>query len=69
MQPKRSVQIEHNDDSVASELNIAKAIAIDSDKEFIYFEKMADGQWRLSYSKATIADFSKVDCLKIFREN
>jgi len=40
-----------------------------SKKEFIYLEKMDDGEWRLVYTESTIPDIQKLEALEIIRNN
>lgn len=57
---KRSLLIHYNDKRESKELELGKAVGLKLDKEFIYFEKMKDEKWRLSYSESVIDDFSIV---------
>ncbi len=66
---KRSLLIQYNDGHVDTELELGKANIIHSNEEFIYFEKMRDGKWRMTATNNVIADFSKIDCLKVHRED
>jgi hypothetical protein len=65
---KRSLLIKHNDDSKDIELDLGKAVLIDTPSaDFIYIEKMNDGKWRLTATKSVIEDFSKVQGIMIER--
>jgi hypothetical protein len=66
---RRAMIIKHNDGSPDTELELSKAVSVDTGKaDFIYFDKLANGTWRITASKAIIDDFSKIDCFKIHRE-
>lgn len=58
---KRSLLVHYNDNRESKELEIGKAVGFNLDKEFIYFEKMKDGKWRLDYSESVIDDFSTIN--------
>lgn len=66
---KRSLIIEHNNGEDSRELEIEKAVSVKSEKDFIFFEKMDNGKWRLTFSEATVEDFSKIKNFTILREN
>lgn len=66
---KRSLIIESNNGEEAKELEIGKAVSVKSDKEFIFFEKMDDGKWRLTFSESVVKDFSKIKGFNILRED
>lgn len=66
---KRSIIIHHNDEQPPIELELGRAASIKSEKEFIYFEKMTDGKWRLTFSESVINDFSKIKNIEIIRED
>jgi hypothetical protein len=66
---KRSILVQHNDGSPDVELEISKVALINTDSEFIYFDKLRDGTWRICATKAVIADFSKIDGFKMHRED
>ena len=53
------------------ELNIAKVCCVNleqTDNEFIYFEKMKSGDWRLAYTAKTVADIKCLESIEIVRE-
>lgn len=66
---KRSLIIEHNNGELPKELEIGKATSVDTDGEFIYFEKMKDGKWRLTFSELVVEDFSTIKGFTILRED
>ena len=37
-------------------------------KQFIYLEEMSEGKFRLTYTKNTISDISKLKSIEIVRE-
>lgn len=65
---KRSLVIKHNDGSQDKELEIGKAAVVHSPKEFIYFEKMDNGEWRLTFSSSVVPDFSTIESFKVERQ-
>lgn len=69
LEPKRSIMVKHIDSSADIELDIGKAVAVATEKEFIFMEKMDNGKWRLTYSETTIKDFSNVKALEMERKN
>jgi hypothetical protein len=66
---KRSILIQYNDETPNLELEISKATLINTESEFVYFDKMKDGTWRIAASKSLIADISKIDAFKMYRED
>jgi hypothetical protein len=65
--PKVTVELKGLD----KHLDIKKVAAIHLDEatnEFIYFEKMKSGDWRLVYTNTTIEDITKLESLIIKRE-
>lgn len=52
---KRSLLINFNNGEKSEELEIGKAVSVNSEKEFIYFEKMNDGKWRLTFTDTPTA--------------
>jgi hypothetical protein len=66
---KRSILVQHNDGSPDLELEVSKAVLINSASEFIYFDKLGDGTWRIAASKGVITDISKIDVFKMHRED
>lgn len=62
---KRIIKIEGTD----IELELSKATAIKTSKSMIHLDKLDDGTWRLIYDGNLIPDFTKVDCLKVIRED
>jgi hypothetical protein len=35
-----------------NEITEVKVVSVDVDKEFIYFDKLPDGSWRMTYTKS-----------------
>jgi hypothetical protein len=66
---KRSLIIEHNNGEESKELEIGKAASVKTDKEFVFFEKMNNGKWRLTFSESVVDDFSKIKGFNILRED
>lgn len=52
------------------QLEIKKATEIKlSEKEFIHFDKMDDGNWRMIWTVSTIPEIAKLEGIKIIRED
>ena len=66
---KRSLIVEYSNGEASKELEIGKASSVKTDKEFIYFEKMKDGKWRLTFSESVVEDFSKIEGFRVLRED
>lgn len=66
---KRSLVIKYNDGTEDRELKIGKAQVVHVPNEFIYFDKMPDGRWRLTFSGAVVPNFSVIDAFVIERMN
>jgi hypothetical protein len=62
---KRVIKIE----GTGEELVLSKATAVKTNRRMIHLDELPDGTWRLIYSVNTIPDFSKVESLKIIRED
>ncbi len=66
---ERSIELEGLDKilrlSKVTELNFGHL----KDKEFIFFEKLKDGTWRLTYTASTVPDIQQLQSLKIIRKN
>ena len=62
---KRKVYI----DGLDIELELSKATAVKTSNNMIHLDQLADGTWRLIYNGNMIPDFSKVEALRIVREN
>lgn len=65
---KRSIYI----DGVGKELVLSKATAIKQGKvpkKMIHLDELPDGTWRLIYSEDIVLDWSKVEALRMVREN
>lgn len=56
-------------DGIGTELELGRVTCMDSssDREMIYLEKMRDGKWRLTYTKQTIPDITKLHGLRLRR--
>lgn len=65
---KRTLRINHNNTAIPTDLSISKAVVVHSEKEFIYWDKLPDGQWQLTFSSSVVPDFSKVDSFEIVRK-
>jgi hypothetical protein len=66
---KRSLIIKHNNGEENKELEIGKAVSVKSDKDFIFFEKMNDNKWRLTFSESTVENFSVIESFFVKRED
>lgn len=67
LKEKRSVKINFKDGS-SQELVLSKATSVKTDAEFLHFDKMKDGTWRLIYNPNMIPDFTQVVNLEIIRD-
>lgn len=47
---------------------VTKLVLATDAREFINFDKMPDGNWRLVYTEHTIPDLPKLEALKIIRQ-
>lgn len=57
-------------EGLSKELVLGRVVELNlKDKEMIIFEKMENGTWRLTYTKQTIPEVSKLQSLKIVRES
>lgn len=69
-EPYRAIRILHENGD-EKELPLGRALSVkplETQKEFIYLEKMKDGKWQLLWTESTIPDFSKVDLMMIRRD-
>ena len=67
-EPKRHIEIEGLD----KKLELSKYSTVRSSEsmsEFIYFDKLKDGTWRLVHTTDTIPDMKMVEGFKVIREN
>lgn len=64
---KRALRMTHNDGTASKEMEIGKAAVVKSDSEFIYFEKMNDGKWRLTFSESVVGDFPSITSFDMVR--
>ena len=62
---KRTIRIE----GLGIDLELSKATAIKTKQSMIHLDKLKDGTWRLIYDGNLIPDFSKVECLRMVRED
>ena len=62
---KRAIKIEGTD----IELELSRATAVRTKKRMIHLDEMKDGTWRLIYNEDMIPDFTKVESLKVIRED
>jgi hypothetical protein len=44
------------------EITEVKEVCVDVDKTFIYFDKLPNGQWRMTYTR------DMEDCMQFFKE-
>ena len=52
------------------ELEIKKAVSIDTPKKMVVLEEMKSGEYRLTYSKSLFPDgFDKIENIEIVRED
>ena len=50
-------------------LELSKATAVRTKQKMIHLDELPDGTWRLIYNGDHITDFSKIECLKVVRED
>lgn len=63
---KRSIKLE----GIGKELVLSKATAIKKvQRGMIHLDELPDGTWRLTYTEVTVPDWSKIEALKMVREN
>lgn len=62
---RRAIRIEGLD----VELELSKATAVRTDKQMIHLDQLQDGTWRLIYNSSLIPDFTKVESLRVIRED
>ena len=62
---KRAIRIEGMD----VELELSRATGVKTRKRMIHLDEMKDGTWRLIYNEDMIPDFTKVESLKVIRED
>lgn len=63
-EPKRSIELVGTDII----LELSKATAVKTKQNMIHLDELPDGTWRLIYNGNMIPDFSKIECLRIVRE-
>lgn len=64
---KRCIVIET--DGGHTSLELERVIMVRTAKQMINLDKMDNGKWRLVYSEGTIQDISKVQALRMLRED
>jgi len=62
---KRAIKIE----GTGEELILSKATAVKTSKRMIHLDELPDGTWRLIYNGNMIPDFTKVEALRVIRED
>jgi hypothetical protein len=50
-------------------LELSKVTAVRTQQRMIHLDQLQDGSWRLIYNGEHIPDFTKIECLKIVRED
>jgi hypothetical protein len=50
-------------------LELSKATAVKTKQNMIHLDQLPVGTWRLIYNGDMIPDFSKIECLRIVRED
>jgi hypothetical protein len=63
--PRRAIAIEGTD----IVLELSKATAVRTTKQMIHLDQLDDGTWRLIYNSNMIPDFTKVQALRMIRED
>lgn len=68
--PTRELKINFKDNT-SKILNIKKSsiVNLTNDKEFIYLERMPDGDWRLTWTNSLVEDWSNVVNLEMIRND
>ena len=61
--PYRAIKLKGLD----KELEISKATLVRLQKQFIHFDQLDDGTWRVVWTEGTIPDFSMVEALEVVR--
>ena len=54
---------------VGIELELSKVTSVRTRQRMIHFDELPDGTWRLIYNGEMIEDFTKIEALKIIRED
>jgi len=65
---KRTMVFDSDEGPVAT-VNLEKFVVVKATKKFFHLEELKSGAMRLTVSDALIADMSKVDSIKIIRED
>lgn len=50
-------------------LELSKVTAVRTKQRMIHLDELSDGTWRMIYNGEHIPDFTKIECLKIVRED
>lgn len=50
-------------------LELSKATAVKTTMNMIHFDQLTDGTWRIIWNANLIPDFTKLEALKIIRED
>ena len=64
---KRSIIVDSGDSQV--ELELERVTMVRTTKQMINLDRMDNGKWRLVYSEGTIQDISKLQALRLVRED
>jgi hypothetical protein len=64
---KRAIKIE----GIDKELQLSKytTVKLGKGKNFIHLDELEDGTWRIVHTDGVIEDLTKVECLRIVRED
>lgn len=68
-QVKRSILVEHFDESQNFEIVLSKATAVKTPKRMIHFDELPDGTWRMIYHGDMIPDFTQIKQFFVVRED
>lgn len=61
---RRAIQLQGTDIT----LELSKVTAVRTSQRMIHLDELPDGTWRLIYNGDHIPDFTKIEALKIIRE-
>ena len=61
---RRSLHFE----GLGTEVEVSRVVELDVERPFLYVEPLADGTFRLTYSKALVEDIRRVEAIRIVRE-
>lgn len=62
---RRAIELQGTD----TVLELSKVTAVKTSQRMIHLDELPDGTWRLIYNGDHIPDWSKVECLKMIRED